>query len=107
MVVAVAVVLVVQVTIYQVVNVVAVGYSFVAAARTVNVAGIVTGAFVAVGASSGIGVVNFKSVLVNVVAVYVMHVAVMQVIHVIAVLYGSVAAVGAVLVVVIFVGIAL
>lgn len=93
MVVAVAVVLVVQVAVNQVIDVVPVRNRFVTAAGAVNVVAGVGFASVTLGAIGGIGAGNFKSVLVYVVTVDVVHVTVVKVVNVIAVLDGGVTAI--------------
>ena len=105
-VVAVAVVLVVQVAVDQVVDMIAVGNGFVTAIGTVNMAGIVTGTLVTVAAISGIVSVYIQSVLIDMVAVQVMQVTIVQVVNMIAMLDSGVTAIGAVCVIVIIVGIA-
>jgi hypothetical protein len=101
-VVAVAVVGVVQVTVHQVAGVVAVGHGFVAAVGTVDVALFVTRADVAGGASGRILVRHFDAVMLHAGSrAGMMKMAVMQVIHMVIVLDGRVAAILAVLVIVI------
>ena len=78
MVVAVALVLVVQVTVDEVVGVVAVGDRLVPAAGTVHVAGVVAGARVAGVAVIRVGRVDREHVVVNVVAVWVVQVPVVE-----------------------------
>jgi hypothetical protein len=98
-VVAVVAVRVVQVAVDEVVDVVAVGDRFVAAAGAVHVAGLVAAAARGAGVQpSGFLVgVTSRLVLVDVVTVRVMQVAVVQVVDVVAVPDRGVAAVGAVL----------
>jgi hypothetical protein len=99
--VAVITVRVMQVAVDQIVNMVSMGYSFVAAAGAVYMVGIVTVAAVAVGAAVGVGSLHVDNVLVNMITVGVVQVAIVQVIDVAVVLDGGVTAVGAVLVVVV------
>jgi len=94
---------VVQVAVDQVVDMVAMGHRFVAAAVAVNMAGLVAGAVMLWGAGVGVGLVYRQRVFVYMPVVGVMQVAVVQVIHVIIMLDGSVAAVRAVLMIVVFV----
>jgi hypothetical protein len=94
---------VVQVAVDQVVDMIAMGHGFVAAAVTVNMVDVVTGAVVLWGAGVGVGLVYGEGVFVDMPVVGVMQVAVVQVIHVIIMLDGGVAAVRAVLMIVVFV----
>lgn len=103
--VAVAVVLVVEVAIDQVVNVVAMGDRFVAAVRPVNVGGVMAGAGVTTGAVGRIGSRDFQDVLIVVAFVGGMEVAIVEVIHVVLVRDGRVAASRTVNVIVIFVNV--
>ncbi len=101
MVVAVVSVGVVEVTVDEVVDVVAVGHGLVSAAGAVDVTVLVAGALVFGGAGGRVAFAHLDHVLVDVVAVGVMEVAVVEVIHVITVLDGDVAAIGPVDVVVV------
>ena len=101
MVVAVLAVRVVQVTVDQVIEVVAVRHGLVPAVGPVDVGGLVPLASVARRAVSGIGSVHLEAVLVRVIAVGVMEVAPVEVVDVISVLDGNVPAVGTVDVVVV------
>lgn len=98
-----AVVLVVQMTIHQIVDVVAVGNGFVTAARSMNVTRVVGRAFMTVCAIGCVIGVYIQGMFVYVIAVDMMQVTVMQKIDVVAVLDGGVTTAGAVLMVVIFV----
>lgn len=97
-VVAVIAVRMVQVTVHQVVGVIAVGDSLVAAARTVLVSFLVTAAVMARCAGGRIGRTDRQRMLLDLAADRVVQVAVVQVIDMAIVLDGRVAAVGAVLV---------
>ena len=103
MVIAVVAVGVMQAAIDDVVDVIAVGYGFVAATGTVDMAGLMAFAGLAGGAAVGVGLVDGQGVLVNVVTVWVVQVAVMHIVHVIAVADGRVAAAGAMGVIMVFV----
>lgn len=92
MVVAVVFVRMVEVAIHEVIDVVAVGHRFVAAAGAVDVAGFVAAAGVGGRAGVGVGGGHFDDVLVEVVAVGRVEVAVVEVVHVVAVLDGNVSA---------------
>lgn len=100
MIVAVAVVNVVQATVHQVVDMIAMGYGFMAASRAMDMIGCVAGAL-AVGAVIGIGGGDREHVLVHVIAMRVVQVAVVEIVDVAVMLDGGVAALGAVLVAVI------
>lgn len=100
MVVAVAVVRVVEVTLDQVIGVIAVRYTRVAAGRAVDVAGWMAGAAVAGRALRRVGRVDSDRVLVDVIAVDAVQVSIVEIVDVIGVLDSEVAAVGAVNVVV-------
>ena len=102
MVVAVVAVREVQVSIDQVIDVVAVRYSIMAAVRAVGMGVVVAFTFMAVSAAGRVGLAHFKSVLVDVPVMLVVHMAVVQIIHVIVVLDRGVAAVGAVCVGMVF-----
>jgi hypothetical protein len=91
---------VVQMAVDQVVDVVAMRYGLVAAARAVHVAGFVPGAAVGRGADRGVAGADLDHVLIDMVAMGVVQVAVVQVVHVVAVAHGGMAAAGAVGVVV-------
>lgn len=98
MVVAVAVARVVQVAVDEVVDVIAVGHSLMAAVWSVVVCSFVSLARVARLAAGRVGVTDGDDVLVDVVAVWVVQVTIVQVIDVIFVPNGRVTAVGAVIV---------
>ncbi len=107
MVVAVAVVRMVQVAIYQIVHVIAVGNGFMTAAGTMNVLCVVARAIMAAGAIRGIVGVYIQGMLIHVIAVNMVQVAVVQVIDVVAMLDGGVAAIETMLMVMVFVFLAL
>ena len=102
-VVAVVPVHVVQVTVDEVVHVVAVGHRLVAAARTVDMVGLVAAALVVGRTGAGVGIGHFHSMLIHMVPVGMMEMTVVEVVDVPVVQDGRVAAVGAVLVFVILV----
>lgn len=102
MVVAVVAVLVVQATVYDVVDVIAVRHGFVAAACAVDVAA----AGVYGVAAVGVGLAHFDDVFVVVAVVLVVQMAVVQVVGVAVVADGGVAAACAVDMGVVFVGVA-
>jgi hypothetical protein len=89
---------VVQVTVDQVVGMVAVRHLLVATAGAVLMAGVVTATIMLGRAARGVGRVHLQLMLLDVAARGVMQVAVVQVIGVVAVAEGRVAAAGAVLV---------
>jgi hypothetical protein len=99
-VVAVAVVDVVQVALDQVVRVIAMRHGRVSAARAVDVAGGVAGAAVVRGAPGGVGRVDGDRVLVDVIAMDAVQVAIVEIVDVTGVLDRGMAATGAVYVVV-------
>lgn len=76
----------------QIVDMIAVRNSFVAAARAVLVSGIVPRTGVIGRAGRGIGRAHFDGVLIDMIAMRLMQVAVVQVVHMIAVLDGHMAA---------------
>lgn len=98
MIIAVAVVLMVQVAFNQVVDVIAMRYSLVPAVSAMLVLCIVAVAGMAVGAGSRIGFAHGNDVLVDVSLVDAMEMTVMEVIDVILMLNGGVSAVSAMLV---------
>lgn len=98
MVVAVAIVLVMQMAVHQVVHVIAVRHCFMAAVRSVRMCRIVAIAIVAIGAIRWVLRIDVELVFVNVTFVRVVQMAVVQVIGVAVVLNRCVAAVLAVLV---------
>jgi hypothetical protein len=101
-VVAVIAVRMVEMSVYEVVNVVAMRHRFVSASRAVNMIRIVSLASVCGCAASRIGVADLQRVLFDLaVRADVMQVTVVQVVHVVAVLNSGVLAVRAVFVVVI------
>lgn len=100
MIVAVAVMDMVQAAIDQIVDMVAVGYGFMAAVRAVNMIGCVAGAL-AMGALIGIDGADFDDVFVHVIAMHVVQVAVMEIVDVPVMLDGGVAAMRPMLVAVI------
>ena len=100
--VAVIAVRMVQVSVYQIVDVVAVRYGFMSAAGAVAVARFVTAAGVIRRAAVGIFAAHFQHVLVNVVAVWMMEVTVVKIINVVTVANRGVSAVFTVCVIVIF-----
>lgn len=99
-VVAVAVVRMVEMPVHQVVGVIAVGHGLVTAARAVLVTGLVRAAVVIGRTALGIRFVDRDRVLVHVVSMGMMQVAVVQVVHVVGMAYSCVSTIGAVLVVV-------
>lgn len=101
MVVTVVAVGVMQVTVHQIVDVVAVGDCLVAAAWTVNVTWLVPSAAVLGRAYGGIGCADSDGVLVHMVAMGVVQVAIVQIINVAVVLHSRVAAARTVLMIVI------
>lgn len=101
-VVAVVAVLVVQTAVYDVVDVIAVWYSFVAAAFAVNMASTGLHGMAAV----GVGGIYIEAVFVVVTVVFVVQVAVVDVVDVVAVFDGGVAAAFAVNVLVVGMGMA-
>jgi hypothetical protein len=105
-VVAVVPVRVVQVTVDQVVHMIAVGDRLMSAAGPVHMGGIVSAARVLGGAFGGVLGGHLDAVLVHVIAVGVVQVTVMEVVHVVPVLDGRVPAAGAVRVVVVLVFVA-
>ena len=103
MVVAVVPVRVVQVTIHQVVDMVAVRDGLVTAARAVHVVRVVALAGVPGRAARGVLVAHIDRVLVDVTVVVVVQVTVVEVVHVVSVLHGDMPAAGVMLVVVVLV----
>lgn len=101
--VAVIAVRMVQVSVYQIVDVVAVRYRLVPAAGAVTVARLVAAAGVIRRAAIGIFAAHFQHVLVNVVAVRMMEVTIVEIINVVAVANRGVPTVFTVRVIVIFV----
>lgn len=97
MVVAMPIVLVVEMTVHEVVDVVAVRDGFMAAAGAVDMVGGVCGAGVTGGAGGRILIGHIEGVLVVVAFVRVVEMAVVQVVHMVAMKDGGVAATGAVL----------
>lgn len=95
-VVAVPVVLVVEVSVHQVVDVVAVGNGRVSAVGTVHVIGVVTAAAMTVGAGFWVGATDLDAMFVYMIAVGMMQMSVVEVVDMSVVLDGDVAAVGAV-----------
>jgi hypothetical protein len=95
-VIAVIAVAMVQMPVDEIVDVVAVGYSFVAALLSVLVRLYMTGAGVVRGAGGRVGSRHGQDVLVNVALVHVVEMALVQVVCVVAVTDGGVAAVGSV-----------
>ena len=87
-----------QVALYQVVDMVAMGHPFMAAIRTMNVPFIVTGAVMVSRASVGIRCVHFEHVLIDMIPVHMVQVPVMQVVDVPVMADGLVPAVRPVLV---------
>jgi hypothetical protein len=73
---------VMQVAFYQVVDMVAMRDSFVAAILAVNVSGVVTGVVMVDRASVGVRCVHFEHVLIDMIPVHMVQVPVMQVIGV-------------------------
>jgi len=94
--VAVAVVRMVQMAIDQIIHMAAVRDGFVAAIRTVDMPGVMAGACVTGRAGVRVGGVDGQIMLVEVVAVGLMEVAVVDVVGVAVMLDGSVAATGSV-----------
>lgn len=99
MVIAMVAVLVVQTTVYNVVNVVAMWHGFVSAAFAVNV----SCAFVGGVAAVWVLLVHVQNVFIVMSVVFVVQMTIVQVVNVVAVFDGGVSAVCAVLVVVMFV----
>ena len=95
-VVAVAVVGVVQMAVHQIVHMVAVGHGRVAAAGAVHMVGGVAAAFVAVAAAVRIAGRHLNAVLVHVVAVGVVQMAIVQIVQMAVVFHRRVATAGAV-----------
>jgi hypothetical protein len=89
---AVAIMRVMQVAFDQIIGVVAVRHRFVAAAGTVHMAGHMAGAAMIGRAIFRIGRGDLDHVFVDVIAVCMVQMSVMQVVHVIAVAYGGMAA---------------
>ena len=87
-----------QVALYQVVDMVAMGHPVMTAIRTMNVPDIVTGAFMVSRASVGIRCVHFEHVLIDMIPVHMVQVPVMQVVGVPVMVDGLVPAVRPVLV---------
>ena len=85
----------VQVAIYQEINVIPVRYRLVAAVRAVDVRFIVAGTIVSWCAFLGIGRVHLNAVVVNVIAVRVVQVAIVQIVGVAIVLHSRMATVRA------------
>jgi hypothetical protein len=104
MIVAVALVVVMQSTINEIVNVVAVRDGFVSARRSVDVAGGM--AFVRRSALLGVGSRHSDLVLIDVIAVHVMQMSIVDIVNMPVMLDGGVAAILAVLVLVILVFVA-
>jgi hypothetical protein len=70
-----------KMAIHQIINVVAVGNSLVAAARTMDMASVVAGTLMVWGANIGVRVGNGNHMLVNMVHMGVMKVAIMKIIN--------------------------
>ena len=100
MIVAMAVVDMVQAAIHQVVDVVAMGHGFMAAVRAVDMVGCMAGTL-AMGALVGVGGADFDDVLVHVIAMHVVQVAVVEIVDVAVVLDGGVSAIRPMLVAVV------
>ena len=81
-VIAVAAMRVMQVAFYQVVDMVAVRHPFVAAIRTMDVPGVVTGAVLPSRASVRVRCVHFEHVLIHMIPVHMVQVPVMQIVDV-------------------------
>lgn len=94
--------LVVQATVYNVINVVAMGYGFVSAAFTVNVVATMVGGI----AFGWVGFVHVQSVFIVMTVVFVVQMTIVQIVNVVAMFDGGVSAICAMLVVVMFVGFA-
>ena len=103
MVVAVPSVLVMEMTVNQVINVIAMGNRFVAAARTVLVVILMTVAGVTGSAFCGVLGIDFEDMLINMVSVEMVKVAIVEIIHMVTVFDSHVATVGTVLVIMRFV----
>jgi len=73
-----AVMLMVQMTLHEVVRMVAVGHGFVAAAGAVTVSGYVTAAGVSTSAFRRILGIHFQLVLVDMIAMHIVHVAIVK-----------------------------
>jgi hypothetical protein len=93
-----AVVLVVEMAVDQVIDMVAMRHRFMAAASAVHVGGVVTAAGVAAGAGGGIGAGDLNGVFVVMTVVGVVEMAVVEVVDVVTMLDGGMAAARAVLV---------
>ena len=78
MVVAMALMLMVEMTSHEVVRVIAVGNSFVPAARAVTVSGVVTAAGVSITALRGIPGIDLQLVFVDMIAMHIVHVAIVE-----------------------------
>ena len=89
---------VVQVALYQVIDVIPMGHRLVAAVGPVLVRFIMSVALVVRCASFRVGRVHFKAMIVHVIAVCVMHVAIVQIVCVSVVLHRRMAAIMAMLV---------
>lgn len=103
MVVAVAVVRMMQVAVHQIVHMVAVRHGLMSTARAVDMTGVMTGAGVIRSASRRVGVAYFEDMLVDVAVVRRMQVAVVQIVDVAVVQNRGVAAACAVRMIMIFV----
>jgi len=95
-VVAVAAMRVMEMSVDEIVDVVAMRDGLVAATSSMPVSGIVTGADVAGCTSRRIGAAHFDHMLIEMIVVRLMEVAVVKIVHVIAVLDGDMAATGSV-----------
>ena len=92
-----ALMLMVEMTSHEVVRVIAVGNSFVPAARAVTVSGVVTAAGVSITALRGIPGIDLQLVFVDMIAMHIVHVAIVKETLVTIVHDGGVAAVASVL----------
>lgn len=95
--------LVVQPTIDQIVDMIAVRHRFVAATRTVEMPVIMTRMVLDWMATAWIGCADFDHMLIDMIAMWVVQMAIVQVVNMVTVLYGSVTATGAVFMVMMFV----
>jgi hypothetical protein len=103
MVITMAIVLMVQVAIDQVVDVVTMGNGFMATSRTVDMVSCMAAAIVTLRTISRVLGADFNDMLIDMTLVRVMKMTVMQVVDMVAMTHCSMSAVGAVLMVMVFV----